>query len=78
VKSAVVRLAVVREPPDWCMQPGYAAVVSAAFGQRRKTLRNSLSRLLSAAEIAAAGIDPAERAEQLSAAQFGKLAESLR
>jgi 16S rRNA (adenine1518-N6/adenine1519-N6)-dimethyltransferase len=48
--------------------------VAAAFGQRRKTLRNSLAGLLDAAQIAAAGIDPGARAETLAAEQFGRLA----
>jgi 16S rRNA (adenine1518-N6/adenine1519-N6)-dimethyltransferase len=48
--------------------------VAAAFGQRRKTLRNALSALLNAEQICAAGIDPGARAETLSAAQFGALA----
>jgi 16S rRNA (adenine1518-N6/adenine1519-N6)-dimethyltransferase len=49
-------------------------VVSAAFGKRRKTLRNALAGSLSAAQIAAAGIDPGARAETLTAEQFGRLA----
>jgi 16S rRNA (adenine1518-N6/adenine1519-N6)-dimethyltransferase len=52
-------------------------VVAAAFSQRRKTLRNSLSKLLSAEQISAAGIDPGQRAEQLNLSQFGALAKML-
>jgi 16S rRNA (adenine1518-N6/adenine1519-N6)-dimethyltransferase len=54
----------------------YAAVVTAAFGQRRKTLRNSLSQYLSAAQMQELGIDPAARAETLAPAQFGALAHA--
>ncbi len=75
VWSAVVHLA-MRPPPDWALLPEYAAVVTAAFGQRRKTLRNALSRLLSAEQIAAAGVDPTARAETLAPEQFGRLAQS--
>ena len=76
VSSAMVRLEVAGTPPDWARLPSYAAVVSAAFGQRRKTLRNSLSGLLETAQIRAVGIDPGARAEVLSPAQFGALARA--
>ena len=74
VWSAVVRLEVLADTPHWAAEPQFSAVVTAAFGQRRKTLRNSLGGLLSAAQIAAAGIDPGARAETLDAGQFGRLA----
>ena len=74
VRSAVVRLVVQPSPPDWGTVPAFASVVAAAFGQRRKTLRNALSNLLTAAQIEAAGIDPGARAETLAPAQFGALA----
>jgi 16S rRNA (adenine1518-N6/adenine1519-N6)-dimethyltransferase len=76
VASSVVRLAVLDAPPDWACAPLYGAVVTAAFGQRRKTLRNSLSRYLSAPQIGALGIDPGARAETLTPAQFGALAQA--
>ena len=56
---------------------GYARVVSAAFEQRRKTLRNSLAGLMKPAQITAAGVDPAARAETLWPAQFAALAAQL-
>jgi 16S rRNA (adenine1518-N6/adenine1519-N6)-dimethyltransferase len=74
VWSAVVRLEVRPEAPRWAAEPHYGAVVGAAFGQRRKTLRNALAGLLSAAQISAAGVDPGARAETLAAEQFGQLA----
>ena len=52
----------------------FAKVVLAAFGQRRKTLRNSLAGLMDAAAIAAAGVDPGARPETLAPAQFAALA----
>ena len=55
----------------------YARVVAAAFGQRRKTLRNSLSGLLDAERIAAAGVDATARPETLAPAQFAALAREL-
>ncbi len=74
VWSALVRLEVRPEFPAWAAEPHYGAVVTAAFGQRRKTLRNALAGLLSAAQISAAGVDPTARAETLAAEQFGRLA----
>lgn len=65
-----------RTPPFELRRPAtYAKVVSAAFSQRRKTLRNSLATLLDAAAIADAGIDPGARAETLWPAQFAALAD---
>jgi 16S rRNA (adenine1518-N6/adenine1519-N6)-dimethyltransferase len=55
----------------------YARVVTAAFGQRRKTLRNSLAGLLTSAQIAAAGVDAAARPETLPPEQFAALARQL-
>ena len=74
VWSALVRLEVLPDPPIWATLPQFAAVVTAAFGQRRKTLRNALAGLLSAAQISAAGVDPGARAETLATVQFGHLA----
>ena len=53
----------------------FAAIVRAAFGQRRKTLRNALAGTVDAEAIAAAGLDPGARAEQLSVADFVRLAD---
>ncbi len=76
VSSALVRLQVLEAPPDWSASPLYGELVTAAFGQRRKTLRNALSQLLSPAQIHAEGIDPGARAETLAPAQFGALARA--
>ncbi len=75
VDSAVVRL--VPHPPE---QVGindprrFADIVRAAFGQRRKTLRNALSSVCTADDIVRAGVDPQSRAEQLAVADFIALA----
>lgn len=76
VQSAVVRM-VPRPAAELPPVDGevYARVVTAAFGQRRKTLRNALAPLLTEAQIAAAGVDPAARAETLGVAQFIALAQ---
>jgi len=79
VTSSIVRM----QPLPKERLPGveldlYARVVAAAFGQRRKTLRNALAAVLPADAIAAAGIDPKARAETLDVAQFVALAEAAR
>lgn len=78
VDSAVVRL-VPRAPGTiGIIDPEkYSAVVRDAFGQRRKTLRNALSKLCDAAAIEAAGIRPDSRAEQIEVADFVRLANHL-
>lgn len=55
----------------------FAKVVLAAFGQRRKTLRNTLKGLLDDAGFAALEIDSQLRAENLSVAQFVAIANFL-
>lgn len=75
VVSTFFALHPLAEPPfPIADTAAYARTVAAAFAQRRKTLRNSLSGLLDAAAIAAAGVDPGARPETLSPAQFAALA----
>jgi len=71
VDSAVVRM--LPHPPEKLTATSetvLAQVVRRAFAQRRKTLRNSLSGLLQAADYAALGIAPILRAENLAVADF--------
>jgi 16S rRNA (adenine1518-N6/adenine1519-N6)-dimethyltransferase len=77
VQSAIVRL-VPRPLGDLpAVDPRrFAQVVAAAFGQRRKTLRNALSALLDEARIRAAGVDPQARGETLAVDDFVRLARS--
>ncbi|PNS07506.1 16S rRNA (adenine(1518)-N(6)/adenine(1519)-N(6))-dimethyltransferase RsmA [Solilutibacter silvestris] len=74
VDSAVVRL-VPRDPASIGVQDPkrFADVVRAAFGQRRKTLRNALSGVADVALIEAAGLRPELRAEQIDVAGFVRL-----
>ena len=73
VWSAVARLTVRRESA-FTVPPAFARTVSAAFSQRRKTLRNALRALIDVSGIVAAGIDPARRPETLSPAEFALIA----
>lgn len=78
VCSSIVRLEPLKEPPaDAGSFKNFQRVVAAAFSQRRKTLRNSLREHFTADQILSAGIDPGQRAEQLSLSQFAALARSL-
>ena len=78
VDSAVVRL-VPRAPDSIGVadRSQFAHVVRAAFGQRRKTLRNALNGVADGAAIEAAGLDPGARAEQIEVGGFIRLANSL-
>ena len=52
----------------------FGEIVGTAFGQRRKTLRNTLKGYLNEAEFAQIGINPQLRAENLSVASFAAIA----
>ena len=53
----------------------FSSVVANAFSQRRKTIRNALSALLSSEEISACDVDPGARAEALPLDAFVRLAQ---
>lgn len=77
ISSAVVKL-IPRPSPLPAGPPGtLARVTAAAFGQRRKMLRQSLKMLTATPELLLreAGIDPQLRAEMVPVAGFAKLAE---
>ncbi len=77
VDSAIVRMTPL---PDSRLRAKdealFARIVTAGFGQRRKTLGNTLKPFLSAAQISDAGVDPKRRAETLSVAEFIALADT--
>ena len=74
IDSAVIRLTPRPDRPADIDLKTLEAVTAAAFGQRRKMLRASLKPLGGESLLRAAGIDPQERAENLSVAQFESLA----
>ena len=77
VMSAVVHV-VPGEQPDGVSVGTIAALTAAAFGQRRKMLRQSLKSLKGAVEaLATIEIDPERRAETLSIEEFVALARSI-
>tara|TARA_B100000378_G_scaffold203522_1_gene166895 strand:- start:534 stop:1361 length:828 start_codon:yes stop_codon:yes gene_type:complete len=76
VTSSVVHLTPRAEPLPVAAS-ALERVTQAAFGQRRKMLRQSLKSLGGEALLAKAGIDPTRRAETLSIAEFCELARNL-
>jgi 16S rRNA (adenine1518-N6/adenine1519-N6)-dimethyltransferase len=81
VTSSVVEL-VPREAPEPCEGAILSAATQAAFGQRRKMLRQSLKSFAAsrgldlAALLEAATIDPTRRAEEIDIAGFAALARA--
>ncbi|WP_462171015.1 16S rRNA (adenine(1518)-N(6)/adenine(1519)-N(6))-dimethyltransferase RsmA [Pseudoalteromonas xiamenensis] len=78
VDSAVVRL-IPKDPSARTAKSTKLlnTVCLEAFNQRRKTLRNSLSNLLTEAELAELGVDATLRAENISLTQFIAIANYL-
>ena len=78
VDSAVARLVPLRaERPQLADEALFARIVAAAFGQRRKTMRNAVKTLASEDQLQRAGILPSARGETLSVSDFVRLANFL-
>ena len=78
VESAVARLVPLGATKPWIADATlFGRVVAAAFGQRRKTIRNALATLCDTSALMAAGVDPAARGETLAVADFVRLANAL-
>ncbi len=71
VESAIVKLSPHKEKPFTVDKPEQLSVlVRTAFTQRRKTVRNALSSLLTPEQVESAGIDLTKRPENLSMAEY--------
>jgi 16S rRNA (adenine1518-N6/adenine1519-N6)-dimethyltransferase len=79
VTSSIVQLVPRRAMEPECSVAALERVTAAAFGQRRKMLRASLKTLVPDPEplLAAAGLDPEQRAEQIPVDGFVRLARLL-
>jgi 16S rRNA (adenine1518-N6/adenine1519-N6)-dimethyltransferase len=78
VDSAIVRMIPI--PADKITvqdEALFAKVVMAAFGQRRKTLRNTLKSYLAESDFAQLGIDAQLRAENLGVVEFANITRLL-
>ena len=77
VDSSVIKIiphAEVKYPG--CETPHFAELVKRAFGQRRKTLRNSLKDFVDECVFSTTGIDSSRRPEQLTIEEFARLAKT--
>lgn len=78
VDSAIIRLTPWQDKPFVASdEKALSMLVNQAFMQRRKTLRNTLKKQLSVEQIEQAGVDPAQRAENLNVADFVRLSHQL-
>jgi len=77
VDSAIVRLRPYATRPVDANPDILQQVVTQAFSQRRKTIRNSLRQIIPEHDISALGLDPACRPETLSIKSFAKIANHL-
>ncbi|HEY0267477.1 MAG TPA: rRNA adenine dimethyltransferase family protein, partial [Rhizomicrobium sp.] len=77
VTSSIVRLEPRPEALAPCNLADLEKITAAAFGQRRKMLRQSLKPLGGETLLAKAGIDPTMRPEDLTIPQFAALARAL-
>jgi 16S rRNA (adenine1518-N6/adenine1519-N6)-dimethyltransferase len=79
ITSSIVRLEPLAEPVAPARLADLERVTAAAFGQRRKMLRQSLKAIAPDAEglVRGAGLDPTARPEQLSVADFAGLARAI-
>lgn len=74
VESAIVRLIPHKKKPITVDDDkAFAKLVTQAFSQRRKTLRNVLKDICSAQQLESIGIDPTRRAQSLSMQQFADI-----
>jgi 16S rRNA (adenine1518-N6/adenine1519-N6)-dimethyltransferase len=78
VDSAFVRLVPLGDDaPRIADEALFGRIVAAAFGQRRKTLRNALAAICDEATLRAASVDPGARGEVLAVADYVRLARAL-
>jgi 16S rRNA (adenine1518-N6/adenine1519-N6)-dimethyltransferase len=77
VESVMVRITRRAEPVVDVDHDALMELVRAAFGQRRKMLRRSLSTRVTPEQFEAAGIDPSTRPEQLSVIEWGALTAAV-
>jgi 16S rRNA (adenine1518-N6/adenine1519-N6)-dimethyltransferase len=78
VTSAIIRLTPHPEPPVVVKDMGlFSKIITQAFSQRRKTLRNSLKTFISDNELIEIGLNPGKRAEELSLAEYAKICNRL-
>lgn len=79
VTSSVVQLIPrLLSPEERSLAPLLQEITAAAFGQRRKMIKSSLSSLFQEEELVACGLNPQSRAEELAIKDFLNLASYQR
>lgn len=74
VVSAMIKLTPhLRPPVQVDDKTKFNEIVTQAFSQRRKTIRNSIKKMISEAQFAELAINPDSRAENLSLSDYAKL-----
>ena len=69
IDSQIIRLTTRENPPKVDL-PALEALVKQAFGQRRKTIKNNLKKIISEQQLITLEIDPKARPETLSVDQY--------
>jgi len=77
VMSSVVKLRPRQDVDPDVDRSTFNGIVKAAFAKRRKTIRNALSEWTTGDQLAALGVDPGQRAEQLPIETYARLAKHL-
>ncbi len=78
VESAFVRIVPYPNPPVQALDLNvFAEVVREAFSHRRKTLANSLRKLITSSELESLNIDPHWRPQQITVENFVKISNIL-
>jgi len=76
VESAIVRMRPLAAPLD-CEEAKLQLVVTKAFSQRRKVLRNCVAGMFTEAQLIDAGVNPQARPETVPLEQFVELARRV-
>jgi 16S rRNA (adenine1518-N6/adenine1519-N6)-dimethyltransferase len=76
VESAIVRMIPIAQPLT-CEQHLLERVVTTAFSQRRKVIRNSLGGLFTESQLIAASVNPQARPETIDLEAYVRLARLL-
>lgn len=73
VDSQIVQLTPKEDVVDVPL-PALEALVKQSFAMRRKTIRNNLKKIISVEQMESIGVDPGQRPETITVAQFEQLA----
>ncbi|MDH5767269.1 MAG: 16S rRNA (adenine(1518)-N(6)/adenine(1519)-N(6))-dimethyltransferase RsmA [Gammaproteobacteria bacterium] len=78
VDSSIVMLKPHQHPPvSVTDEAAFSALVKQAFAMKRKTLRNTLKSLCTVQQLETTGINPSQRAEEITIKQFADLSNLL-